>query len=71
MKYLIVEEGASIFGGDTVYGYVTTETKALLLCTSLNNQPNGCSNFYFEKIEESAQDYNRRRICLDYMVSNN
>ena len=69
MKYIIVEKGTSIFGtGDTIYGYVTTETKALFLCTSFNNNPHYNSEYYFEKIDETTPGYNLLEPCLDYIV---
>ena len=69
MKYIIIEKGTSIFGNsDTIIGYVTTETKALFLCTSYNNDSYGHQEYYFEKIDETAPGYKLLEPCLDYMV---
>ena len=69
MKYQIASKGNAFHSpilGDTVWGYTTSEEKAMALCEKLNNKSNYIEEYYYY---EDTSPIEWDDINLDYMAN--
>lgn len=67
MKYQIASNGSLSFPneGDAIWGYVTSEEKAIRLCELLNKKSNDKDGYYYFKDDSPVRYWD---INLDYMI---